>query len=87
MEDAFSVRTILEVESARSAASCASEESVQTLREIVDAGTKALLRGDYKELVLLNSRFHSRVTDIGGNRVLKSLIGTLTNAFAGTSPR
>ena len=77
VEDAFSVRTILEVESARSAACFATEESVQTLRDIVDAGTKALLRGDYKELVLLNSRFHSRVTDIGGNRVLKSLIGTL----------
>ena len=77
VEDAFSVRTILEVESARSAASCANEESVQTLRAILNAGTKALLRGDDKELVLLNSRFHSRVTDIGGNRVLKSLIAAL----------
>lgn len=77
VEDAFSVRTILEVESARSAACYATEESVQTLRDILEAGTKALLRGDDRELVLLNSRFHSRVTDIGGNRVLESLIAIL----------
>jgi DNA-binding GntR family transcriptional regulator len=77
VEDVFSVRTILEVESARSAACHATEESVQSLRDILDAGTKALLRGDDKELVLLNSRFHSRVTDVGGNRVLESLIAAL----------
>jgi DNA-binding GntR family transcriptional regulator len=76
-EDVFSVRTILEVESASSAACHASEESVQRLTEVLDAGNKALLRGDDKELVLLNSRFHSLVTDVGGNRVLESLIAAL----------
>jgi DNA-binding GntR family transcriptional regulator len=77
VEDVFSVRTILEVEAARSAACHTTEESVQSLRDIQDKGTKALLRGDEEELVLLNSRFHSRVTDVGGNRVLESLIAAL----------
>lgn len=77
VEDVFSVRTILEVEAARSAASHTTEESVQLLRDIQDEGTRALLRGDDEELVLLNSRFHSRVTDVGGNRVLESLIAAL----------
>jgi DNA-binding GntR family transcriptional regulator len=77
VEDAFSVRTILEVESARSAACHATEESVQALRDILDAGNKAVLRGDDMELVPLNSRFHSQVTTIGGNRVLESLIAIL----------
>jgi DNA-binding GntR family transcriptional regulator len=77
VEDAFSVRTILEVESARLAASSARRDSVQTLNDIVIAGTEALARADDRELVLLNSRFHAQVTSAGGNRVLESLIASL----------
>jgi DNA-binding GntR family transcriptional regulator len=77
VDDVFGVRTILEVESARTAACNAGEDSVTALRDIVDAGTTALAAGDDREVVLLNSLFHSRVTHIGGNRVLESLIARL----------
>jgi DNA-binding GntR family transcriptional regulator len=77
VEDVFSVRTLLEVESARLAACHSSAEAVETLRAILRAGNKALEHGDDRELVLLNSKFHSCITHIGGNQVLESLIARL----------
>jgi DNA-binding GntR family transcriptional regulator len=77
VEDVFSVRTILEVESARLAASNATDESVQMLEDILRTGKVALERANERELVLLNSQFHSSVTRLGGNRVLESLIAGL----------
>ncbi|MGH2820887.1 MAG: GntR family transcriptional regulator [Actinomycetota bacterium] len=77
VEDVFSVRTLLEVESTRLAARHASPESVATLRGLLQAGIKALARGDERELVTLNSEFHGEITSISGNQVLASLIARL----------
>jgi DNA-binding GntR family transcriptional regulator len=77
VDDVFSVRTLLEVESTRLAASRATDDSVQALRAIVRAGREALGRGDEKELVTLNSEFHACITQTGGNQVLVGLIARL----------
>lgn len=76
VKDTFRVRTVLEGESARLAAENATDESVQSLRELVDKGRKILSRSP-REIVRLNSEFHSALTRMSGNSVLESLIATL----------
>jgi DNA-binding GntR family transcriptional regulator len=77
VDEVFGVRTLLEVESARLAAKAATKESIQQLRRMLNAGTKALSANDSKELVRLNSAFHARVTELGGNHVLAEVIARL----------
>lgn len=77
VDEAFSVRTLLEVESARLAALNATSESVQALRELLKEGAHALESGDGKGLVGLNSAFHAGVSDVAGNHVLAELIARL----------
>jgi DNA-binding GntR family transcriptional regulator len=77
VDDVFSVRTLLEVESTKLAASKATEDSIHDLREIQQTGTTALARADERELVMLNSQFHTRITRMGGNEVLEELIARL----------
>lgn len=77
VDQAFTVRTLLEVESARVAAQNATEASVRELRKTARAGAKALAAGDHKELVRLNSAFHAQVTALAGNRVLTEMVGRL----------
>lgn len=77
VDDVFSVRTLLEVESTRLAARHASDDAVESLRKILQAGTRSLARGDERELVMLNSEFHACVTGVAGNKVLASLIARL----------
>jgi DNA-binding GntR family transcriptional regulator len=77
VDEVFSVRTLLEVESARLAAKAATKESVQELRKMLNAGTKALSANDGKEIVRLNSAFHARVTELGRNHVLAEVIARL----------
>ena len=77
VDDVFSVRTLLEVESARIAATNATKESVRQLRRTTKAGAKALAADDEEALVRLNSEFHGQVTALAGNRVLAEMIGRL----------
>jgi DNA-binding GntR family transcriptional regulator len=77
VDDVFSIRTLLEVESTRLAANKASDDSIQSLRKIQKTGSEALVRADDRELVMLNSQFHARITRIGENEVLEGLIARL----------
>jgi DNA-binding GntR family transcriptional regulator len=71
------VRTLLEVESTTLAAKNITDESLNRLSELVEAGNEALRVGDEKELVRLNSAFHAGVTDIAGNQVLAEILHRL----------
>jgi DNA-binding GntR family transcriptional regulator len=77
VDDVFSVRTLLEVESTRLAARKATDDSIRALRTIQRTGSEALARADERELVMLNSQFHARITRIGENEVLAGLIARL----------
>jgi DNA-binding GntR family transcriptional regulator len=77
VDDVFSVRTLLEVEATRLAASKATDESIPALRNILRTGGESLARADERALVMLNSKFHARITEIGGNEVLAELIARL----------
>lgn len=77
VDDVFSVRTLLEVEATRLAASKASPDSIPALREILRTGRESLVRADERALVMLNSQFHSHITQMGENEVLAGLIARL----------
>jgi DNA-binding GntR family transcriptional regulator len=77
VDEAFTVRTLLEVESARIAAQNATDASVRELRKTARAGAKALAAGDHKDLVRLNSAFHAQVAALAGNRVLAEMVARL----------
>ena len=77
VDDVFTVRTLLEVESTRLAAGKASADSISALREIQQTGSESLAGGDEKELVMLNSQFHALITRISENQVLAELIARL----------
>ncbi len=77
VDDVFTVRTLLEVESTRLAAGKATADSISALREIQQTGSDALASGDERELVMLNSQFHALITRIGENQVLAELIARL----------
>ncbi len=76
-EEVFSVRTLLEVESTRLAATRVTDEYVQKLSDVLDAGTQALRVADERDLVKLNSEFHGQVTDMAGNQVLADILHRL----------
>jgi len=77
VDEVFTVRTLLEVESARIAAQNATKEAVKQLRRTTKAGAKALATGDEEALVRLNSEFHAQITALAGNRVLAEMTGRL----------
>jgi DNA-binding GntR family transcriptional regulator len=77
VDETFHVRTLLEVESARLAASHRSEEALQSLKETLEAGDEAFERGDGKALVIENSTFHEKVAQSSGNEVLSRMISGL----------
>jgi DNA-binding GntR family transcriptional regulator len=77
VDDVFSVRTLLEVESTRLAACKATIHATQDLRKILRRGSDALVRADEKELVMLNSQFHASISRMGDNQVLAGLIARL----------
>jgi DNA-binding GntR family transcriptional regulator len=77
VDDVFSVRTLLEVESTRLATSKATVHATQDLRVILRRGSDALARADEKELVMLNSQFHASISRMGDNQVLAELIARL----------
>jgi DNA-binding GntR family transcriptional regulator len=76
VKDTFGVRIVLEGESARLAAENATEESIQDLEELVEKGRRLLSRSP-REIVRLNSEFHSALAQMSGNHVLESLLARL----------
>jgi DNA-binding GntR family transcriptional regulator len=77
VDDVFSVRTLLEVEATRLAASKATHDSIPALRKILRTGRELLARSDERALVMLNSQFHAHITQMGENEVLAGLIARL----------
>ncbi|MDR7304397.1 GntR family transcriptional regulator [Haloactinomyces albus] len=69
----LSVRTLLEAESARLAATQASEAGVDRLREIHERGVAALAEDDIDTVVAANAELHSCITELSGNKVLMEL--------------
>jgi DNA-binding GntR family transcriptional regulator len=77
VNDVFGVRTLLEVEATRLAASKATNNSVRDLRKMLQTGREALARADERELVMLNSQFHAHIAQMSENDVLTGLIARL----------
>src|SRR5918998_895192 len=77
VNDVFSVRTLLEVEATRLATRKATGDAIRNLRKIYRMGSEALARSDEKELVMLNSQFHERISRMGDNEILAELIARL----------
>ncbi len=69
----LTVRTLLEAEAARLAASNADSKGVQALEEILAEGLKAVEADDVDAAVALNARFHAKVMELAGNAVLAEL--------------
>ncbi|MEU0287716.1 GntR family transcriptional regulator [Streptomyces sp. NPDC052492] len=69
----LTVRTLLEAEAARLAASNADSEGVRALEEILAEGLGAVEADDVDAAVALNARFHAKVMELAGNAVLAEL--------------
>jgi DNA-binding GntR family transcriptional regulator len=76
-DEFFHVRRMLEIESARLAASRATADTVQSLRELLTDGWDALDEKDQERLLSVNSRFHAAVVELSGNSVLAEMLGLL----------
>jgi DNA-binding GntR family transcriptional regulator len=66
----LAVRSLLEAESARLAATTAGPDGVARLREICGRGTAALAADDLDGMVAANAALHRCVTELSGNKVL-----------------
>ncbi|MDA8370506.1 MAG: GntR family transcriptional regulator [Nocardiopsaceae bacterium] len=71
----LAVRTLLETESARLAATAASPEGIKRLRELCREGAAGLEREDPEAMVDLNADLHRCITELSGNAVLADLAG------------
>ncbi|WP_410642524.1 GntR family transcriptional regulator [Amycolatopsis sp. lyj-346] len=71
----LSVRSVLETHSAKLAAGRATAADVFRLRELQQAGLKALAEEDTEGLVAANAALHAFITELSGNQVLAELIG------------
>jgi DNA-binding GntR family transcriptional regulator len=76
-DEFFHVRRMLEIESARLAASRAAADTVRFLRELLAEGWDALDDKDQERLLSANSRFHAAVVELSGNSVLAEMLGLL----------
>lgn len=66
----LAVRSLLESESARLAATHADKEGIARLRELNKQGFAAVDAGDVDTAVALNAAIHRCVTELSGNKVL-----------------
>ncbi|MDD7676359.1 MAG: FadR/GntR family transcriptional regulator [Eubacteriales bacterium] len=80
MSSLFEVRLVLEVLSAQLAANNAIPEDIQELNQLVDemSGEKE----DKEKFARDDTRFHSRIAMIGGNRMLYLFLNSLTEQIA-----
>ncbi|MER6292225.1 GntR family transcriptional regulator [Streptomyces althioticus] len=69
----LTVRTLLEAEAARLAASNADSKGVRALEDILAEGLAAVEADDVDAAVALNARFHAKVMELAGNAVLAEL--------------
>lgn len=76
-DEFFHVRQLLEIESARLAATNATEASIVILRDILADGWDALERQYDERLLSANSRFHAAVVAAAGNSVLTEILALL----------
>lgn len=70
----LAVRTILNVEAARLAASHATETDITHLHDVLRGGMSALRSGDLSSLVEANRNFHLAIARASGNLVLFALV-------------
>jgi len=73
----LAVRTLLEAESARLAATSATPEQVNQLWDVQRTGERALLADDQEGLVAANAALHAHVVAMSGNTVLADLIASV----------
>lgn len=77
VDDVFHVRSLLEAENARLAATRIEPDGLERLAEICASGTAAVETGDKRVLVDLNRDFHELVTHHAGNAVLAEMLEAL----------
>jgi DNA-binding GntR family transcriptional regulator len=75
VDELLDVRELLEVETARLAATAAAADQLVRLREICQQGQAAVQAGDTLRFVALNSQFHAELARMAGNAVLAELAG------------
>jgi DNA-binding GntR family transcriptional regulator len=69
----LTVRTLLEAEAARLAATSADDAGIAVLEELCAEGERAVAADDVDTAVALNARFHTKVMELAGNTVLAEL--------------
>jgi DNA-binding GntR family transcriptional regulator len=77
IEESFELRKLLEGYSARLAAQVITVDDAASLEGIIAEAERAIERDDWEYLTVLNDRFHDRIQDLAGNRVLKRTIQSL----------
>lgn len=74
VDNVFQVRSALQAESARLAASAATPEDVARLRALVKAGLKMAEDADHTSASQANGEFHQAITSISHNQMLAELV-------------
>ncbi|MFF3377649.1 GntR family transcriptional regulator [Streptomyces sp. NPDC002680] len=69
----LTVRTLLEAEAARLAATGAGRAGVEVLEQLCAEGERAVAEDDVDGAVAMNARFHAKVMELAGNTVLAEL--------------
>jgi len=70
VDQLLAVRTVLETEAARLAATLASQEAITKLRELCTVGTNMVKEGDFDGAVRVNADFHRTIAELSGNTFL-----------------
>ncbi|MEH0417163.1 GntR family transcriptional regulator [Streptomyces sp. B21-083] len=69
----LTVRTLLEAEAARLAATNASASAIAVLEEMCAEGERAVAADDVDAAVAINARLHAKIMELAGNTVLAEL--------------
>ncbi|MEU5317560.1 GntR family transcriptional regulator [Streptomyces sp. NPDC021056] len=69
----LTVRTLLEAEAARLAATDASRAAIGVLEEMCAEGERAVAADDVDRAVAMNARLHAKIMELAGNAVLAEL--------------
>lgn len=77
IEEVFQVRAVLEGLAVRLLTTRRDTRAIQAMRKAVEAGERALERGDLRALVAANRAFHEAISRGSGNKLLQSLLCNL----------
>jgi|DewCreStandDraft_5_1066085.scaffolds.fasta_scaffold00399_6 DNA-binding GntR family transcriptional regulator len=77
VEEVFQVRAVLEGLAIRLLATRRDMQAIQAMRKAVEAGERALARGNLRGLVGANRAFHEAIRKGSGNKLLQSLLCNL----------